>query len=165
MPPTRGGTLAILVCRDLALHDALTGLANRVLFTEELGRALLRANRKGTHVGILFADLDGFKPINDVYGHRVGDRVLQIVAERLTETLRRADLTARLGGDEFAIIVEDLKSVEQAKQITESVSKLLESPIVIDNTAMPLGISSLHFYTFGGLKKTVEWINTERESA
>ncbi|GAC1655807.1 MAG: hypothetical protein NVS9B12_07100 [Vulcanimicrobiaceae bacterium] len=126
---------------DLALHDPLTGLANRMLFTEELGRALLRANRKGTHVCVLFADLDGFKPINDVYGHRVGDQVLKIVSERLTQTLRRVDLTARLGGDEFAIIVEDLKSVEQAGQICDSVSKLLEVPIVIDNTSMPLGIS------------------------
>ena len=126
---------------DLALHDPLTGLANRMLFTEELGRALLRANRKGTHVGVLFADLDGFKPINDIYGHRVGDQVLKIVADRLTETLRRADLTSRLGGDEFAIIVEDLKSYEQAEQICDTVGKLLEAPIVIDSTAMPLGIS------------------------
>ena len=126
---------------DLALHDPLTGLANRMLFTEELGRALLRANRKGTSIGVLFADLDGFKPINDVYGHRVGDLVLKAVAQRLKDTLRRADLTARLGGDEFAIIVEDLTSQEQADQICETVGKLLETPLLIDNTAMPLGIS------------------------
>ncbi|MFN2528203.1 MAG: diguanylate cyclase domain-containing protein [Candidatus Baltobacteraceae bacterium] len=126
---------------DLALHDPLTGLANRMLFTEELGRALLRAKRKNTQIGVLFADLDGFKPINDVYGHRVGDLVLKGVAERLKDTLRRADMTARLGGDEFAIIVEDLTSREQADQICETVGKLLETPILIDNTAMPLGIS------------------------
>ncbi|GAC1355241.1 MAG: hypothetical protein NVSMB31_15660 [Vulcanimicrobiaceae bacterium] len=127
--------------QDLALHDPLTGLANRMLFTEELGRALLRANRKNSHIGVLFADLDGFKPINDVYGHRVGDQVLRVVADRLQETLRKADLTCRLGGDEFAIIVEDLKSSEQAAQICETVGKLLDVPIIIDNTAMPLGIS------------------------
>lgn len=126
---------------DLALHDPLTGLANRMLFTEELGRSLLRATRKNTHVGVLFADLDGFKPINDVYGHRVGDQVLKVVASRMKESLRRVDLTARLGGDEFAIIVEDLKSSDQAEQICATVGKLLEEPIVIDNTAMPLGIS------------------------
>ena len=126
---------------ELALHDPLTGLANRMLFTEELGRALLRAKRKGAHVGVLFADLDGFKPINDVYGHRVGDDVLKAVAQRLKETLRQADLTSRLGGDEFAIIVEDLKSPEQADQICETVGRLLDSPIVIGTTAMPVGIS------------------------
>lgn len=126
---------------DLALHDPLTGLANRMLFTEELGRALLRANRKGTRVAVLFADLDGFKPINDVYGHRVGDLVLKAVAQRLKDTLRRVDLTARLGGDEFAIIVEDLTSQEQASQICDTVGKLLETPLLIDNTAMPIGIS------------------------
>jgi diguanylate cyclase (GGDEF)-like protein len=126
---------------DLALHDPLTGLANRMLFTEELGRALLRANRKGTRVAVLFADLDGFKPINDVYGHRVGDLVLKAVAQRLKDTLRRVDLTSRLGGDEFAIIVEDLTSEEQAAQICDTVGKLLEAPLLIDNTAMPIGIS------------------------
>lgn len=126
---------------DLALHDPLTGLANRMLFTEELERALLRANRKGTHVGVLFADLDGFKPINDVYGHRVGDDVLNAVAERLKGALRRADVTARFGGDEFAIIVEDLKSPEQVEQICESLGDLLATPLIVDNTIMPLGIS------------------------
>lgn len=126
---------------DLALHDPLTGLANRMLFTEELERALLRANRKGTLVGVLFADLDGFKPINDAYGHRVGDCVLNAVAERLKSALRRADVTARLGGDEFAIIVEDLKTHEQVDQICQSMGDLLATPVVIENTAMPLGIS------------------------
>ena len=125
----------------LALHDPLTGLANRILFTEELGRALLRANRKNTLVGVLYADLDGFKPVNDVYGHRVGDEVLRIVAQRLKDGLREADLTARLGGDEFAIIIEDLQVADQALQVCESVGALLETPVRVASTEIPIGIS------------------------
>ena len=125
----------------LALHDPLTGLANRILFTEELGRALLRANRKNTLVAVFYADLDGFKPVNDLYGHRVGDEVLRVVARRLKDGLREADLTARLGGDEFAIIIEDLKTADQAEQVCQSVGALLQKPIIVAATEIPIGIS------------------------
>ena len=88
-----------------AFHDALTGLANRLLFTDRVRHALSR--RQG-NAAVLYIDLDDFKPVNDQLGHDAGDRLLQAVAERLHETLRTADTPARLGGDEFAVLLTDI---------------------------------------------------------
>ena len=92
--------------RHQAFHDGLTGLANRDLFNEILAGAVRRRGRSGVALTVIFVDLDGFKKVNDLYGHRIGDRVLQEVARRLRGTLREADTIARLGGDEFAVLVE-----------------------------------------------------------
>ncbi len=89
-----------------AYHDALTGMANRALFWDRLGHAIARASREHRPVAVLYLDLDGFKAINDRFGHMVGDMVLSGVAERLETCVRPADTLARLGGDEFGVIVE-----------------------------------------------------------
>ncbi|MCK5881778.1 MAG: GGDEF domain-containing protein, partial [Sinobacterium sp.] len=93
----------------LALHDPLTGLANRQLFNETLDAALARADRDEYSSALLMLDLDHFKPINDLHGHQVGDAILQHVAESLRKAIRGSDLAARLGGDEFAVILERVK--------------------------------------------------------
>ena len=92
----------------LALHDELTGLANRVQVMDRLHRAQARAERSGTFVGVLFLDLDGFKAVNDSLGHGAGDALLVEVARRLESVLRPSDTAARVGGDEFLICCEDL---------------------------------------------------------
>lgn len=92
----------------LALHDPLTGLANRALLIDRLGHALHRARRESGTTGLLYLDLDGFKAINDRHGHHIGDRVLIEVGARLTGVVRPSDTVARLGGDEFVICCEQI---------------------------------------------------------
>jgi diguanylate cyclase (GGDEF)-like protein/PAS domain S-box-containing protein len=105
----------------LAHHDALTGLANRGLLMEQLKQALLRARRSGGIIAVLFFDIDNFKHVNDVFGHDVGDSLLQEVAHRLRAGARDSDTVARLGGDEFVIVLEELSDEHQA---TESMRRL-----------------------------------------
>ncbi len=112
-----------------AHHDALTGLHNRARFDDELERALLRAERSGDRVGLMYLDLDGFKPVNDTLGHEAGDVVLRAVASRLKARLRRADAIARLGGDEFAIIVEQLDDPSVLGAIAKSVLACIREPV------------------------------------
>jgi diguanylate cyclase (GGDEF)-like protein/PAS domain S-box-containing protein len=100
-----------------ATHDPLTGLANRKLFEELLVRAVFRGERAHTPVAVLFVDLDGFKDVNDAFGHQAGDRVLAETGRRLETAVRPGDLVSRLGGDEFAVICESLASVSDAEKI------------------------------------------------
>ncbi len=123
-----------------AFHDPLTGLPNRTLFADRLQHAADRVARENTAIAILFLDLDGFKRINDEYGHAAGDRLLCSIARRLQDTLRRGDTLARLGGDEFVILLEDLQSVECAQEIAARLTRVIEQPFVIDRT--PLSVTS-----------------------
>ncbi|HEY8300411.1 MAG TPA: EAL domain-containing protein [Jatrophihabitans sp.] len=115
-----------------AFHDALTGLANRRLFTNRLEHAMQRRARDGDHeVVVLFFDLDDFKQINDSVGHGVGDEVLVAVAERLAQVLRPEDTAARLGGDEFAVLMED-SDLRHGRIVAERLQTALAEPIAVD---------------------------------
>jgi diguanylate cyclase (GGDEF)-like protein len=98
----------------LAEHDPLTGLHNRAVFRSALERALARARRREERLAVLFLDLDGFKRVNDRYGHAAGDRLLELIAQRLQSSLREQDIVARLGGDEFLVLIEGVRAPEAA---------------------------------------------------
>lgn len=112
-----------------AHHDALTGLYNRARFDDELERALSRAERAGDKVGLMYMDLDGFKPVNDTLGHEAGDVVLKAIADRLQSRVRRSDAVARLGGDEFAIIFEQVNDKGVLPKIAASVLACVSEPV------------------------------------
>ena len=115
----------------LASRCALTGLANRRTFEDRLGHAIERATRSRGCLALLYIDLDGFKQINDLKGHSVGDEVLRVVASRIAARVRRSDTVARLGGDEFAVILETLRDRELAHSIGEQIGELVSQPIDI----------------------------------
>jgi diguanylate cyclase (GGDEF)-like protein len=115
-----------------AFHDSLTDLPNRSLFADRLGHALARTRRGNRAVAVLLLDLDGFKEINDNYGHEAGDKVLIAVAQRLRGCLRPGDTVARLGGDEFTILLEDIASVSEATRVAERIESSLQTPFVVE---------------------------------
>lgn len=107
--------------KDMAHHDALTGLANRNLLDDHLSLALAQARRTGAEVAVCLIDLDGFKPVNDTLGHKVGDEVLQEVARRLKGTVREVDTVARWGGDEFVLLLSGATEHSPLAEIMERV--------------------------------------------
>ena len=113
---------AVATIEQLANHDRLTRLANRVMFVETLSGALSRAEEEQREIAIMFLDLDRFKNVNDTLGHGVGDTILQETARRLLATMRSGDFVARLGGDEFAILVENYRG---ANELADMASRLL----------------------------------------
>ena len=112
-----------------ALHDPLTGLANRVLLRDHLERALARQGREPGRVALLFVDLDDFKRINDTFGHAVGDDILCCVAERLARAVREGDVVGRQSGDEFAILLVNVVAEEEASAAAQRVLGELRRPI------------------------------------
>ena len=125
-----------------AFHDALTGLANRVLFADRVAHALER--RVGTgrlRAALLFIDLDDFKVVNDSLGHGSGDRLLQGVSQRLARVVRPFDTVARLGGDEFAVLIEDLTGPEEAVTVAERFLEELTAAFDLEGTAVSIGAS------------------------
>ena len=112
-----------------AMHDPLTGLPNRDLLMDRLSVALARLGRQGTAVGVLFIDLDGFKEVNDVHGHDVGDELLISVAARLRHEVRDGDTVARFGGDEFVVLCEDLVRIEAAEPLARRLAEAVAQPV------------------------------------
>lgn len=119
------------VVRRQATNDLLTGLPNRLLFEDRINGALIRSRRTQSRLGLVYIDLDGFKPINERHGHAAGDEVLATVARRLVEVVRASDTVARLGSDEFAIVLEGLDSKDSADHVGQKILKAFADPIAI----------------------------------
>lgn len=129
----------------IAHHDALTGLPNRTMLSERIDEEVFRCRNSGSRFALHFLDLDRFKSINDALGHRTGDRLLEVLAERLHRCVDGSDLVARLGGDEFAILQTDLKNPDEALQFAQQVVRVVEEPFTIGGhelkTSTSIGIT------------------------
>jgi len=125
----------------LAFHDPLTRLANRSLLSEQTDTALARTARADSTVALLVLDLDGFKRINDEYGHLAGDEALVIVAARLLDQVREGDVVARLGGDEFAVLLTDLRDPGEATAVARRIIRALDGPLLVGDDEVPVGVS------------------------
>jgi diguanylate cyclase (GGDEF)-like protein/PAS domain S-box-containing protein len=131
----------------VANHDALTGLPTRRLLHDRLGVALARAKRNTSHLAVLAIDLDDFKRINDLSGHAAGDEVLVILGNRLLKSTRACDTVARMGGDEFVILLEDLRTAQDARRVAEKLLIALHEPIVLGSqTILPTAAIGICVY-------------------
>lgn len=117
----------------MARHDMLTQLPNRTMLDDRLDHALHLAHRNNKRVAILFLDLDGFKNVNDAFGHKEGDRLLQTIAQRLLKCVRKSDTVARLGGDEFGIILEDVSEVKDTLLVIKKIIQAVAQPFIIQD--------------------------------
>ncbi len=124
-----------------ASHDPLTGLANRSLYSAILDKAIYRAQENNVHCGVIYLDLDDFKPINDNFGHETGDKLLQRVASRISGLMRSVDVVARLGGDEFAVIVEGMAEESILEEIAERIGLAVSRRYLIDGREFSIGCS------------------------
>lgn len=127
--------------RRMAHEDALTGLPNRVLLGDRLRQAIRAASRDGHKVALIYFDLDKFKPVNDTYGHAVGDRLLQLVARRLRAGLRETDTLARIGGDEFVVLLPRCDELADAARVAENILYQLNQPFEDKEDGLVLHIS------------------------
>jgi diguanylate cyclase (GGDEF)-like protein/PAS domain S-box-containing protein len=127
--------------RHLAYHDTLTGLPNRELFQERLHQAIQWAQTRSQQVALLFLDLDGFKQINDSYGHDIGNLLLKVVASRLTGCLRSSDTVARWGGDEFVILLLAIASTQDITRVAEKILYTLSQEVVLEDKRIPISTS------------------------
>lgn len=130
---------------NLANHDSLTSLPNRMYFTNNLEQSIRVAKRNNYKLAVLFLDLNDFKCINDQFGHEVGDKFLQAISNRLSECVREEDLVARLGGDEFVIVLNGLKGIAIATSLAQKIIDKVREPLLIsENTFTPstsIGVS------------------------
>jgi diguanylate cyclase (GGDEF)-like protein len=127
--------------RNMAYHDALTGLPNRILLNDRLEMSLLQAQRNKSLVGLLYIDFDRFKQINDTLGHDVGDMLLQAVGSRLKECLRQQDTVARLGGDEFILLLPEISSHEDAGNLAQKLLEKIRPTFFIDEHELNITLS------------------------
>ena len=124
-----------------ALHDALTSLPNRVMFHDRFERVLESARRYGRHAAVLYVDLDGFKSVNDQWGHAAGDLLLQQVARRLEDCVRAEDTVARLGGDEFGIVLATIERADHCEVVAGKVLSAMEQPFVLEGAVAHISAS------------------------
>ena len=127
--------------RELALYDTLTKLPNRALFMIEFNNELNRAVRYDAKIALLFIDLDGFKVVNDTYGHQIGDELLKEVADRITSRIRNSDSVSRLGGDEFTVILNDIEDGAKAVDIAQEIIENIGKDIVLHHKVIHVGAS------------------------
>ena len=137
---TNSLTLANEELTQLALHDTLTGLPNRILLADRISQAMAKVAEQGGCFSLMFIDLDGFKPVNDAFGHHVGDRLLREVALRLREQLRSQDTLARIGGDEFVLLVR-LTGPDDAPQVATRQVSLLAKSFRVDEHDLQISAS------------------------
>jgi two-component system, cell cycle response regulator len=139
----------------MATHDQLTGLTNRALFIHTLEHALGRAGREPESAGLLIFDIDGFKSINDTYGHHAGDDVLIELARRFEATLRDGDLLARLGGDEFGVVLGRIQNARAARTAAERLRAVVDrAPFRVENSLVQLTVSVGYLPLTGNLDVT-----------
>lgn len=127
--------------RHLALHDVLTGLPNRSLFDDRVRQALARLERRPGSIAVLFCDLDGFKWLNDSYGHAHGDRIVREVADRIRRVVRASDTVARFGGDEFLVLSTDLRSADEAMETAARLTEVVREPMTVAGAEVHLSVS------------------------
>lgn len=132
---------AAIKLEKYANYDTLTGLPNRRFFFERLDQVVAESESVPTKFALLYIDLDGFKNINDNYGHEVGDGVLVAVGDRLLKCIRKTDVVARLGGDEFAIIFRNIEDMAIAENLTRKIHATLQEPMVIETTECTIDAS------------------------
>ncbi len=132
---------ATLKISHLANHDSLTGLPNRRLLFELMGKSLETAKRAGTKIGVIFMDLDDFKPINDKYGHAAGDSALIAMTERIRNLVRSSDIVARIGGDEFVAIITNIKCVDDIERVAKKIIAECAKPLSFSGKEHALGLS------------------------
>jgi diguanylate cyclase (GGDEF)-like protein/PAS domain S-box-containing protein len=131
----------------IAQHDTLTNLPNRVFLSDRLQKGMDRAQRNGLNLAVVYLDLDGFKRINDTYGHETGDQVLIAIAHRMKDILREGDTIARLGGDEFVVILHDIIKVEQVIPLLTRFLEMIAQPIQLDDLSLQISASlGVSFY-------------------
>jgi diguanylate cyclase (GGDEF)-like protein len=125
----------------MARHDPLTNLPNRTLYRDRLEQALAQVRRGSTQLALHFVDLDRFKPVNDQHGHKVGDEVLMIVAERMKKSLRETDTVARLGGDEFVVVQTGIAWARDAEALANRLLGILSQPYPVQGCRIRIGAS------------------------
>jgi diguanylate cyclase (GGDEF)-like protein len=144
-----------------ANHDNLTGLPNRALFYDVLASFMRISSRNKSALSLLFIDLDGFKKINDQFGHATGDELLRLVAARLILIVRASDITARLGGDEFAVALPDTTS-EEAEIVANKIVQGLSSPYTVDlqnlqiSASIGIAVASIHTLSVESLVRAAD---------
>jgi diguanylate cyclase (GGDEF)-like protein/PAS domain S-box-containing protein len=151
--------------KHLATHDTLTGLPNRVMFSELLAQTIRSATRyKDQRFAVLFIDLDRFKAVNDTYGHHTGDHLLAEVAQRLRNPLRKSDIVARLGGDEFVVLLQKISDRDQAARIASNILHVFTQPITVDQREFLIG-ASIGISLFGEDAHDEETLMTHADTA
>jgi diguanylate cyclase (GGDEF)-like protein len=135
-----------------AMHDELTGLANRRLLQERIQHAIARARSRGTPFALVAIDLDRFKHVNDTLGHGAGDELLKIVGERLVNSVRQSETVARIGGDEFVLLLESVNTKTQVTRIMNRLTARVEAPIEVAGTITSVGCSfGISWYPLDGI--------------
>jgi diguanylate cyclase (GGDEF)-like protein len=127
--------------QHMAQYYALTHLPNRALFNDRLQQAIIAAQRNKAHLALMFIDLDKFKPVNDTYGHGVGDLLLKDVALRIQDCLRESDTAARIGGDEFVILLPAIETQQDASKVGEKIRLALNQPFELAGHTLKIGSS------------------------
>jgi diguanylate cyclase (GGDEF)-like protein/PAS domain S-box-containing protein len=125
----------------MAHYDILTGLPNRVFFYNKLAHAIAFAKREKSQLALLFLDIDGFKEVNDIYGHNIGDMVLQSIADRLRQCVRESDIVARIGGDEMTVILSKIAHRDDAAIVARKIIEACTPEFRIESISCSIGVS------------------------